>query len=234
MQSKQKYLMWDIDATLLVSGGAGINALRQVIMDYYQLDAFEFPFSLAGRTDSEIVKSSVIFIRGRCHLSEVASILIRYQMELPQWLPKYQGRIMKNVEKTLQYFDRPESRYENCLLTGNIRACAKLKLEHYHLNQYFNYDHSAFGELAEDRQELARIALQRFYIANPEVTSHDLVFLGDTLNDVRCAQAIGARCIILLDGSSKKREDFQECQPWRILDALPDDPAELEKLLDEE
>lgn len=230
---KKKHLMWDVDGTLLLSGGAGMQAMLQVIKDYYFLDAFAFQSSLAGRTDSEILKSAVTFIRGRCHLSEVASLIIRYQMELPKWLPKYQGRIMKNVEKTLQYFQKEDSRYENCLLTGNIRMGAKQKLAHYKLDHYFNFDHSVFGELAEDRRDLARIALQRLQIAEQGATAADLIFIGDTINDVLCAQAIGARCLIVLDGSSKKREDFAEVAPWKILDALPDNPADLERLLDE-
>lgn len=230
----KKHLLWDIDGTLLSTGGAGYDALVQAITDYYFLDAFVFPDSLAGRTDSEIVKSAVTYIRGRCHLSEVASIIIRYQMLLPKYLPQRQGRVMKNVEKTLQFFDREESGYKNCLLTGNIRMGAKLKLAHYGLDQYFDFDASVFGELAEERTELAKIALQRLYITNPQVSSRDLIFIGDTLNDVICSQAIGARCIIVLDGSSRKREDFASCQPWRILDALPDDPADFVKLLEEE
>ena len=230
---KKKHLMWDVDGTLLLSGGAGMQAMLQVIKDYYFLDDFAFQSSLAGRTDSEILKSAVTFIRGRCHLSEVASLIIRYQMELPKWLPKYQGRIMKNVEKTLQYFQKEDSRYENCLLTGNIRMGAKQKLAHYKLDHYFNFDHSVFGELAEDRRDLARIALQRLQIAEQGATAADLIFIGDTINDVLCAQAIGARCLIVLDGSSKKREDFAEVAPWKILDALPDNPADLERLLDE-
>ena len=229
-----KYLMWDIDGTLILTGGAGQAAMIKAITDYYFLDAFVFPQSLAGRTDSEIIKSAVTFIRGRCHLSEAASLLIRYHMQLPKFLPEFQGRIMKNVEKTLAYFQQPDSKFENCLLTGNTRTGAKLKLGYYKLDQYFNFDHSAFGELAEDRRELARIALQRFYISNPNVSSKDLIFIGDTINDVLCAQAIDARCIIVLDGSSKKREDFAECQPWKIIDALPDNPEDFAKLLEEE
>lgn len=228
-----KHLMWDVDGTLILTGGAGQAAMIQVIKDYYFLDAFAFQQSLAGRTDSDIIKGAVTFIRGRCRLAEAASLLIRYHMALPKFLPQFQGRIMKNVEQTLQYFQRPESKYENCLLTGNTRTGAKLKLAHYKLDQYFNFDHSAFGELAEDRRELARIALQRFYIADPKVTAEDLIFIGDTINDVVCANAIGARCLIVLDGSSKKREDFVDCQPWKIIDALPDNPQELEQLLDE-
>lgn len=226
-----KYLLWDVDGTLVTTGGAGKDAMIKVIMDYYFLDAFDFDRSLAGRTDSDIIKNTIIRLRGRFVAPEAAGLLIRYHMQLPKELPTHEGRIMKNVEKTLQYFQRPESQYLNCLLTGNTKLGAKLKLQHFKLNQYFDFNRSVFGELAEDRSELAKIAWQRLYFANQSIKPTDLVFIGDTPNDVRCAKAIGAPCIIVLDGSSSKKEDFVGCMPWKFLDCLPDEPAELEALL---
>ena len=102
-----KYLMWDVDGTLILSGGAGKDAMIKVIKDYYFLDAFDFNKSLAGRTDSDIIKSVVTRLRGRCNSAEAAGLLIRYHMELPKQLPLHKGRVLKNVEKTLQYFCQP-------------------------------------------------------------------------------------------------------------------------------
>ena len=226
-----KYLLWDVDGTLVLTGGAGKDALIKVIMDYYFLDAFDFDRSLAGRTDSDIVKNTIIRLRGRFVAPEAASILIRYHMELPKQLPLHPGKVLKNVEKNLAYFHRPESQYLNCLLTGNTRTGAKLKLQHYGIDHYFDFNHSVFGELAEERTELAKIAWQRLYFANQKLKPTDLVIIGDTPNDVRCAKAIGAPCIIVLEGSSSKKEDFAGCMPWKFLDSLPDNPEELEALL---
>ena len=78
-----KYLMWDVDGTLILSGGAGKDAMIKVIKDYYFLDAFDFNKSLAGRTDSDIIKSVVTRLRGRCNSAEAAGLLIRYHMKLP-------------------------------------------------------------------------------------------------------------------------------------------------------
>ena len=117
-----KYLMWDIDGTLLLSGGAGKAAMIKVIKDYYFLDAFDFTHSLAGRTDSDIIKSVVTRLRGRCNAAETAGLLIRYHMELPHQLELHKGRILKNVEKTLAYFAQADSKYLNCLLTGNTHS----------------------------------------------------------------------------------------------------------------
>lgn len=230
-----KYLMWDVDGTLILTGGAGKDAMINVIKDYYFLDAFDFTTSLAGRTDSDIIKGVVTRLRGCCSTAEAAGLLIRYHMELPKQLPLHQGRVLKNVEKTLQYFHRPESKYMNCLLTGNTRTGAQLKLSYFGLDKYFSFDHSVFGEISESRQELARIAFSRLFLENNQSFTPDkMIFIGDTPNDVACANAIGARCLIVRDGSFHKEEDFAAVKPWKIIDCLPDDPVELEKMLDEE
>lgn len=229
-----RYLMWDIDGTLLLSGGAGKDALIKVIKDYYFLDAFDFTESLAGRTDSEIVKNVVTRLRGRCNSAEAAGILIRYHMELPKQLPLHEGRVLKNVAKTLAYFNRPNTRYCNCLLTGNTSTGAHLKLSYFALDKYFNYQNSIFGEISESREMLAKVALQRLYLQNKNISAKQLIFIGDTPNDVLCANAIGSLCLIVLEGSSYKREDFTQIKPWLIIDSLPDNPADLEKLLDSE
>ena len=61
----------------------------------------------------------------------------------------------------------------------------------------------------------------------------NMYLIGDTPNDVKCAHSIGSPCLIVLDGSGYKREDFDACKPWKIIDFLPDDPQELERLFDE-
>lgn len=228
-----KYLMWDIDGTLLLSGGAGKAAMIKVIKDYYFLDAFDFTHSLAGRTDSDIIKSVVTRLRGRCNAAETAGLLIRYHMELPHQLELHKGRILKNVEKTLAYFAQADSKYINCLLTGNTRTGAQLKLEHYDLKKYFSFDHSVFGEISENREMLAQVARHRLYMQDENASAADLIFIGDTPNDAKCANAIGAPCLIVLEGSGYKREDFDEVKPWKIIDALPDEPQELEALFDD-
>lgn len=228
-----KFLLWDIDGTLMLSGGAGMDAMIKVICDYYFLDAYVFTKSLAGRTDSEIIKDVVCHIRGRFVPAEAASLLIRYQMELPKQLPLHKAFVLKNVEQTLAYFDDRSHGYENCLLTGNVKGGAHAKLNHVKLDHFFNYGHSAFGELSDDRAGLSKILWYRLFMENNQVTPRDMIFIGDTPNDVRCANAIGAPCLVVLEGSHYKTEDFQEVQPWKIIDALPDDPAELEKLFQE-
>lgn len=53
---------------------------------------------------------------------------------------------------------------------------------------------------------------------NEQAKPNELIFIGDTPNDVRCANAIGAPCLIILEGSGYKPEDFAEVKPWKIID----------------
>ena len=69
---------------------------------------------------------------------------------------------------------------------------AHLKLQHFGLDQYFNNEHSVFGEISENREMLAKVAFHRLYMQNEQAKPNELIFIGDTPNDVRCANAIGA------------------------------------------
>lgn len=227
-----KYLFWDIDGTLLLTGGAGANAMLDVIKDYYFLKEFSFQKSLAGRTDSEIIREAVMQVKGKFRPADAASLLIRYHMKLPQYLPKYQGRILKNVESTLSFFANKPEQYTNCLLTGNTKTAAKYKLDYYNLSRFFDFNKSVFGEISEDRTELAKVAWQRLYSQNPHITPENFVFIGDTPSDVLCAQAIDAKSIVILEGSNYRAEDFSPVAPDVILDQLPDDPSALQALFE--
>jgi phosphoglycolate phosphatase-like HAD superfamily hydrolase len=60
-----------------------------------------------------------------------------------------------------------------------------------------------------------------------------ILIIGDTPSDTKCAAAIGARCVIVLAGSEFKKEDFNDCPPWKMWDKLPDDPADFVKEISE-
>ncbi len=226
-----KYIFWDIDGTLLVTGLAGADALRQAIKEQFGVENFQFSHPLAGATDSQIIKQICIDIKGRCHTFDAANLLINYHRLLPQFLQQRQGRLMPNVEKTLEYFKGLEG-FTTCLLTGNTTTGAYHKLKRYSIDRYFDSRYAVCGELSEERDELAKIALRRLQIYFPEqeITGSDIFLIGDTPNDIKCAQAIGARCLAVLAGSTYTREQLAECKPWKILDELPGNPKELEQM----
>lgn len=220
-----KYLFWDIDGTLLYTKGAGVDALKQAIIHRYKKENFEFSHGLAGRTDSYIVKRALTDLKGSCSAADAAGLLINYTQLLPNSLDKHHGYVLPNVENTLSYLqDYPE--FHSALLTGNCSQAAFLKVKHYNLQRYFDYPLSCFGELGEERVLLAQAAFQKLYVQNPDINVNDVIIIGDTPHDIECARSIGARCLIIMVGSYYEKREIEECHPWKIIDSLPDDPAE--------
>jgi phosphoglycolate phosphatase-like HAD superfamily hydrolase len=101
-----------------------------------------------------------------------------------------------------------------------------MKLKHYGIEKYFDYGLSAFGELSEDRTILAQAAFQKLYVKNPSIKPEEVTIIGDTPNDIKCANAIGARSLIVLAGSSYSAEELAKHKPWKIIKKLPDKSQE--------
>lgn len=86
--------------------------------------------------------------------------------------------------------------------------------------------------MSEDRCELAKTAYQRLYLLEPDLTPDNVIIVGDTPNDILCAQAIKARSLIILAGSTYNADELKSYKPWQIIPKLPDDPRDFAALLD--
>ncbi len=223
------YLAWDIDGTLLLTNRAGYDALVEAVSDYFFMkEPYQFRHSLAGWTDSAIIKEIVTDVKGRCTSGWAAGLILKYEMYLKRNLQMHKGWLMPNVEKTLQYLQDNAPDITNLLLTGNTSMGARYKVTEYGIAPYFDFRHSAYGDLAEERDELARILYTRLLTDGliKQDETDTIIVIGDTPNDAKCAAAIGARCIIVLAGSEYRPEDFAACPPWKLWKQLPDDPAD--------
>lgn len=218
-----KYLFWDIDGTLLLTARAGVDALKEAIKIRYNNDQFEFSHDLAGRTDSYIIKNAITDLKGSCRASDAAGLLILYYRLLPEALKTHPGQLLPNVKSILTYLQENETGYSSALLTGNVSNAAHLKLRHYGIEDYFDYRLSAFGELSEDRTMLAKAAFQKLYVQNPAIDPQDITIIGDTPHDIICANAIGARSLIVLAGSGHSEDELKKHNPWKIIPQLPND-----------
>ena len=138
---------------------------------------------------------------------------------------------MPHIKETLTYIKDRAPEWQNFLLTGNTRDAAISKVEYYQLHGFFDYNRSAYGDLSENRDELAKILYTRLLGDRCIFGPQDLVIVGDTVHDANCAAAIGAPCLIILAGSTYTRADFKAQQPWKIIDELPADPAEFVRLI---
>ena len=107
------------------------------------------------------------------------------------------------------------------LLTGNCVKAAQAKLDFFSISQYFDFNLSAFGEISELREELAKAAWQNLQKQNKELRTEDVIVIGDTPHDITCAAAIGVRSLIVTTGSSYSPEELSTYQPWKIIPQLP-------------
>ena len=215
-------VFFDIDGTLLLSGGAGMRAMTRAFERTFGVaDAFE-GIPVAGFTDSFLL-SKALDRAGREDSKEAhARFRDAYLRLLADEIAKPgTGRrgLMPGVEQLLQHLAK-DGRAHSALLTGNYERAAHIKLAQFGVARFFSW--GAFGDDSPDRAELARLALMRAQErAIPRAARDNVIVVGDTPHDVSCAHAIGARAVAVATGSYT-RDDLRRCGADVVLDDLSD------------
>lgn len=194
-------ILFDIDGTLVVTGGAGQRAMNRAFHDVFGISDAFIGIELAGRTDTSILADT--FARQRMEITGEATRAFRsrYLVCLREEVPKPgpNKRVLPGIAELLTALD-PEPRNFLALLTGNYCDAAEVKLSHFDLWRYFRC--GAFGEDHGDRNALVPFALERARSIGlpPHVEDAHVVVIGDTPRDVACAHAHGARCVAVATG----------------------------------
>lgn len=214
-----KYLfLFDIDGTLLASGGAGIHALGKAVEDLFGVSDLG-GIDIAGRTDSSIAIQIMNRFGRPVTPQTITQFHDCYLTHLSHFLPRIEGRLLPGVVRLL---DRLRVR-NDCvlaLLTGNLERGAQLKLTHYGLWHYFEF--GAYADDSADRNELGPFALARAKAKHQKEFHPQHTFvLGDTPHDVSCARAIGAKAIAIATGRHTRAE-LAACEPDFLFDDLDD------------
>jgi phosphoglycolate phosphatase-like HAD superfamily hydrolase len=215
--------LFDIDGTLLASGGAGKTAMEQALAEEFgvAVDDHKVPFS--GRTDRAITRD-LFRVYGIADTPEnLRRYLDCYLGMLPGCLHSHQGRILPGIAELLELLAQ-RGHVHLGLLTGNVREGARLKLNHYGLYEFFSF--GGFGDEHFDRDDVAReaLAVARTH-AGPDVNLERFWVIGDTPLDIQCARAIGARVAAVATGWHSLQE-LAAAQPDVVLTDLSD-PAPL-------
>jgi phosphoglycolate phosphatase len=188
--------LFDIDGTLIASGGAGKKALEVALAEEFGIPHILDRLQLSGRTDRAIIAD--LF---RLHLLDDTPenherLRDAYLRHLPSHL--HLGRVLPGIAELLtQLAERPDVAIG--LLTGNVRAGAKVKLGFFGLYDYFAF--GGYGDHHLDRDDVAREALaeaRRQF--NGAVQPERIWVIGDTPLDIRCARSIGARAVAVATG----------------------------------
>ena len=195
-----RLLLFDVDATLVVTGGAGIRAMAAVFAEMFGIDDGFAGVPVAGRTDPAILADAL----ARAGLEIDAGVEARFRAAYCRRLreeiapPAPAKRVMPGViELVAALAPRPDVFL--ALLTGNFEEAARIKLEHFDLWRHFRC--GAFGDDARERPALVPIARARAAALGSGEIGDDRVFvIGDTPLDVACALESGVRAIGVATG----------------------------------
>lgn len=196
-----KLLLFDIDGTLMISKGAGRLATKRAMQEVFgtlgQIDAVGF----GGLTDWQIVAQalasegfSLADIGAR--MDVYAQALARHLAEV---LPLHEVYALPGaLALVAECVRRPDLIVG--LVTGNTALSAPVKLRAGGFNPS-DFVVAAYGSEAHDRNQLPFLALERAKrLSGRHILASDVLIIGDTLADLRCGRALGARCVIVLTG----------------------------------
>ena len=192
-------LLWDIDGTLLTSGGAGMRALRNPLRELHGIQASLDDIDYAGRTDRHILRQ--IFTRYDLPISEenFTRFLDHYVATLPSELANPGAFILPGVPALLTTAAaRPD--ITQALLTGNVQRGARAKLSFHGLWDFFPF--GAFADDSEHRNDLGPHALRRAREhTGVDFPPERVWVIGDTPHDIACGRIIGAQTLAVATGS---------------------------------
>jgi phosphoglycolate phosphatase-like HAD superfamily hydrolase len=217
--------LFDIDGTLISSGGAGKAALEMALRQEFGITRPIDKLELSGRTDRAITRDLFLMHTIEESPHNWQRLVDAYLGHLPDCLHRCAGRVLPGIAVLLEQLSR-RTDVAVGLLTGNIRAGARVKLGHFGLFDYFAF--GGFGDLHFDRDDVAREALAEVRRRwDGTVRSDRIWVIGDTPLDIRCARSIGARAVAVTTGWHA-REELAEYAPDLLLTDLSDPSPLLE------
>ena len=214
---RARLVLFDIDGTLVHTGGAGVRAFTQVFAtEFGALDGIE-KLKFAGRTDVSLVREFFSLHAIAPTPEHFARFFQSYVFWLDRLLQESHTSLCPGVWNFIRGLQALPEPPLLGLLTGNIRLGAEIKLRHFNIWEVFQT--GAFADDHEDRDQIAVLARQRgSRLLNQELRGDEILVVGDTYYDVRCGRAIEARVLAVATGGATLQQ-LQDCQPdWAVPD----------------
>jgi phosphoglycolate phosphatase len=208
-------VLFDIDGTLLVTGGAGGVAWQRGFEELYGVEADIAEHTDAGMTDPEIVKIVFREVIGReGTAAERAKAIGCYLKHLPDAVAESGGyRVMPGIEELLPRLI--ERGVLLGLVTGNVEAAAHIKLSRGRLNRFFSF--GGYGSDSADRTEVTKAAVKRGELVSGGALADGAgISVGDTPRDVVAGHGAGIKVVGVATGSYSVDELTQAGADWAI------------------
>ena len=192
-------VLFDIDGTLITSGGAGRAAWRAAISELHGVEVDTRETTESGMTDPEVARAVLGSVLERePDRREVSAAMGRYLGHLDETVRDSEGyRVLPGVEGLLTRL--VASGMLLGLTTGNVEAAAHIKLSRGRLNRFFCF--GGYGSDSADRAELTRCALRRAdMVSGGELELSECICIGDTPRDIAAGHAAGVRVVGVATG----------------------------------
>ena len=222
-----RLVLFDIDGTLILTGGAGMRAFFRAFQRVFDIPVNKEVIRPDGKTDPLIARELLKFFgqEGRWNSQSSDALFAAYlsllEEEMAQARAENRISILPGVMDLLEALS-PRRDFALGLVTGNLEEGARIKLEEAGLNKYFQF--GGYGSDSENRTELIRRAIERGEEMVAPARVGASVVIGDTPLDIIHGHAAGAS-VIAVASARYTMADMQGHGPELLVPSLaPIDP----------
>jgi phosphoglycolate phosphatase len=212
-----RLVLFDIDGTLVHTGGAGVKAFGKVFATEFGATDHMERLKFAGRTDVSLVREFFSYHDIEASPEHFQRFFERYVFWLDHILAHSKTEACPGIWEFIRDLRKLSRPPLLGLLTGNIRLGAEIKLRHFNL--WNEFETGAFADDQEDRDQIAAIAFQRGRrLLKGKLSAEQVLVIGDTSLDIRCARAIGAKVLAVATGGHPLEELRRHQPDWAVKD----------------
>lgn len=198
-----RLVLFDIDGTLILTGGAGMRAFHRAVFEVFNLPADQAGIRFDGKTDPLVAREFLAHFgqEDRWQPQSRAALFTAYLAALEEEMARAQAmgfiRILPGVESLLAAL-ASRTEFALGLVTGNLEQGARIKLGRAGIDRYFRF--GGYGSDAEDRTALIRIGIGRGAQCVAPAPVEAAFVIGDTPLDITHGRAAGAQVIAVASG----------------------------------
>ncbi len=210
-----RLVLFDIDGTLIRTGGAGVRAFERTFAGEFKIPRATQSLNFAGRTDTSLVRECFRAHGIAATRRNFERFFDTYVFWLQHLLHEVNGHQCPGVGELISGLQNSAHPPVLGLLTGNIRLGAEIKLRHYGL--WDSFRSGAFGDDHEDRNQLAAIARDRgSLLLGRRLQGEEILVIGDTPRDIECARAVNAQVLAVGTGGYTCQQLCEHRPTWLV------------------
>lgn len=192
MAERTQAILFDIDGTLIESGGSSDRAWHRAFEELHGVDVQISKVTGMGVPDPAVGRQAFEAVTGREPTDEeMAKLMAKRLAYLPEEVEDSDGyRVMPGTEELLDQLI--DDGYLLGLTTGNVEGAAHIKLARANLNRFFSF--GGYGSDSPDRTELTKRAIERGEVVLGSPIDRARCFsIGDTPRDIEAGHGAGIR-----------------------------------------